>query len=154
MADQLPTQIAPGNRLLTAAEFQGLAEVPPEIEWFNNISNPGTNASTRSPSAISCGSPASVDNPAHADRLAELGIAPIVTVLAPAAHSPVDTRTVPLNTGDAAARCRSSVSMARSTLSAMSAADRAACETSPSGSGSLLTHRWRELDSNFQFRTE
>jgi integrase/recombinase XerD len=39
---QLPTQITPADRRLTAAEFQGLAEVPPEIEWFNNISNPGT----------------------------------------------------------------------------------------------------------------
>ena len=39
---QLPTQITPADRRLTAAEFQGLAEVPPEIEWFDNISNPGT----------------------------------------------------------------------------------------------------------------
>jgi site-specific recombinase XerD len=39
---QLPTQIPPTERRLTAAEFQGLADVPPEIEWFNNISNPGT----------------------------------------------------------------------------------------------------------------
>ena len=31
------------NRPLTAAEFQGLAEVPPELEWFANI----TNAKTR-----------------------------------------------------------------------------------------------------------
>jgi len=42
MNDQLPIPITPAERLLTAAEFQGLAEVPPEIEWFNNISNPGT----------------------------------------------------------------------------------------------------------------
>jgi integrase/recombinase XerD len=40
--DQLPTQIAPGNRLLTAAEFHRLADVPPEVEWFANISNPNT----------------------------------------------------------------------------------------------------------------
>jgi integrase/recombinase XerD len=39
---KLPTQITPAERRLTAAEFQGLAEVPPEIEWFNNITNPGT----------------------------------------------------------------------------------------------------------------
>jgi integrase/recombinase XerD len=39
---QLPIQITPAERCLTAAEFQGLAEAPPEIEWFNNISNPGT----------------------------------------------------------------------------------------------------------------
>jgi integrase/recombinase XerD len=38
-ANQLPTQIAPAYRLLTAAEFQGLADVPPEVEWFANISN-------------------------------------------------------------------------------------------------------------------
>lgn len=30
------------RRLLTAAEFQGLADVPPEAEWFANISNPRT----------------------------------------------------------------------------------------------------------------
>ena len=40
--DQLPTQIAPGNRLLTAAEFHRLADVPPEVEWFANLSNPST----------------------------------------------------------------------------------------------------------------
>ena len=37
--DPLPTQIEPANRLLTAAEFQKLADVPPEVEWFANISN-------------------------------------------------------------------------------------------------------------------
>jgi len=40
--DQLPTQIAPGNRLLTAVEFHRLADVPPEVEWFANLSNPST----------------------------------------------------------------------------------------------------------------
>ncbi len=30
--DQLPTQIAPADRLLTAAEFHRLADVPPEVE--------------------------------------------------------------------------------------------------------------------------
>jgi len=40
--DQLPTEIAPGNRLLTAAEFHRLADVPPEVEWFANLSNPST----------------------------------------------------------------------------------------------------------------
>ena len=39
MSDQLPTQIAPADRLLTAAEFHRLADVPPEVEWFANISN-------------------------------------------------------------------------------------------------------------------
>src|SRR6202789_2764224 len=37
--DPLPIQIAPADRLLTAAEFQNLADVPPEVEWFANISN-------------------------------------------------------------------------------------------------------------------
>jgi integrase/recombinase XerD len=43
MADQLPTEIAPRvSRLLTAAEFHQLADVPPEVEWFANLSNPST----------------------------------------------------------------------------------------------------------------
>ena len=42
ITDQLPTRIAPGNRLLTAAEFHRLADVPPEVEWFANLSNPST----------------------------------------------------------------------------------------------------------------
>ena len=29
-----PTQITPGNRPLTAAEFHRLADVPPEVEWL------------------------------------------------------------------------------------------------------------------------
>ena len=41
-ADQLPTPIFSGNRLLTEAEFHRLADVPPEVEWFANISNPST----------------------------------------------------------------------------------------------------------------
>ena len=40
--DQLPIQILPVDRLLTAAEFQKLADVPPEVEWFANLSNPST----------------------------------------------------------------------------------------------------------------
>jgi hypothetical protein len=40
--EQLPTQIAPAERRLTAAEFQTLADVPPETEWFANIKNPHT----------------------------------------------------------------------------------------------------------------
>jgi len=39
---QLPTPITPGSRLLTAAEFHRLADVPPEVEWFANLSNPST----------------------------------------------------------------------------------------------------------------
>ena len=34
---QLPTEILPADRRLTAAEFQGLADVPPEAEWFANL---------------------------------------------------------------------------------------------------------------------
>jgi site-specific recombinase XerD len=40
--DNLPTQTTPANRLLTAAEFHRLADVPPEVEWFANLSNPST----------------------------------------------------------------------------------------------------------------
>jgi integrase/recombinase XerD len=42
MNDQLPAAIIPSNRLLTAAEFHKLAEVPPEIEWFANLGNAST----------------------------------------------------------------------------------------------------------------
>src|SRR5271157_3642632 len=43
MSDQqLPAEIVPANRLLTAAEFYQLADVPPEVEWFANLSNPST----------------------------------------------------------------------------------------------------------------
>ncbi|PXW80380.1 site-specific recombinase XerD [Nitrosomonas sp. Nm84] len=31
--------ITRGNRALTAKEFQGLADVPPEVEWFANLGN-------------------------------------------------------------------------------------------------------------------
>jgi hypothetical protein len=37
---QLPAEITTGNRLLTAADFHRLADVPPEIEWFANLTNP------------------------------------------------------------------------------------------------------------------
>jgi integrase/recombinase XerD len=40
--DQLPTKITPAGRLLTTAEFHRLADVPPEVEWFANLTNPGT----------------------------------------------------------------------------------------------------------------
>jgi integrase/recombinase XerD len=36
---QLPIPITATERLLTSAEFHRLAEVPPEIEWFANLSN-------------------------------------------------------------------------------------------------------------------
>jgi site-specific recombinase XerD len=41
-ADHLPVQILPPGRLLTAAEFHRLADVPPEMEWFANLSNAHT----------------------------------------------------------------------------------------------------------------
>ncbi|MGI4796559.1 MAG: tyrosine-type recombinase/integrase [Janthinobacterium lividum] len=41
-SDQLPTPTLPTGRLLTAAEFQRLADVPPEAEWFANIHNLST----------------------------------------------------------------------------------------------------------------
>ena len=40
--DSLPAAIVPTIRLLTAAEFHRLADVPPEVEWFANITNPNT----------------------------------------------------------------------------------------------------------------
>src|SRR5271155_3226595 len=42
---QLPSEFTPArvsNRLLTAAEFHQLADVPPEVEWFANLSNAHT----------------------------------------------------------------------------------------------------------------
>jgi site-specific recombinase XerC len=42
-SDQLPSEIAPSaERRLTAAEFHQLADVPPEVEWFANLTNPNT----------------------------------------------------------------------------------------------------------------
>ena len=43
----LPTHITSGGRLLTATEFQGLAAVPPELEWFANIRNAKTKRAYR-----------------------------------------------------------------------------------------------------------
>jgi site-specific recombinase XerD len=37
--------VSPAARLLTAAEFHRLADVPPEAEWFANLSNPSTRRS-------------------------------------------------------------------------------------------------------------
>jgi integrase/recombinase XerD len=44
-SEQLPSKIAPANRLLTAAEFHRLADVPPEREWFQNLTNAHTRRS-------------------------------------------------------------------------------------------------------------
>ena len=41
MTDQLPA-LPSSSRLLTAVEYQRLADVPPEIEWFDNLGNVGT----------------------------------------------------------------------------------------------------------------
>src|ERR1017187_7602966 len=38
----LPVPIVPTSRPLTAAAFQGLAAVPPEVEWFANLGNKAT----------------------------------------------------------------------------------------------------------------
>lgn len=38
----------PDERLLTAAEFQNLADVPPEVEWFANIENANTRRAYKS----------------------------------------------------------------------------------------------------------
>jgi len=37
-----PARMPSTSRALTAREFQGLAEVPPELEWFANIPNAKT----------------------------------------------------------------------------------------------------------------
>src|SRR5271163_2048599 len=45
MPDSLPPAPIPArtaNRLLTSAEFHRLADVPPEVEWFANLSSPQT----------------------------------------------------------------------------------------------------------------
>jgi site-specific recombinase XerC len=48
MADAaLPAPITPAERLLTAAEFQRLADVPPEVEWFRNLKNASTERAYR-----------------------------------------------------------------------------------------------------------
>jgi integrase/recombinase XerD len=41
MTDQLPAA-ARASRMLTAAEFHELADAPPAVEWFANLSNPST----------------------------------------------------------------------------------------------------------------
>lgn len=37
----------PSERLLTKAEFLGLSAVPPEIEWFANLTNENTKGTHR-----------------------------------------------------------------------------------------------------------
>jgi|SRR6185503_6927453 len=43
----LPADVGDKHRLLTQAEFQRLADVPPEIEWFANIKNDNTRSAYR-----------------------------------------------------------------------------------------------------------
>jgi integrase/recombinase XerD len=43
----IPARLIPASRALTAAQFQGLAEVPPELEWFANIPNEKTRRAYR-----------------------------------------------------------------------------------------------------------
>jgi site-specific recombinase XerD len=42
MSKSLTTTRAAGKRLLTTTEFQRLADVPPEVEWFRNLTNAHT----------------------------------------------------------------------------------------------------------------
>jgi len=42
MSEQFAAEIDRNNRMLTAAEFHRLADVPPEVEWFANLSNAST----------------------------------------------------------------------------------------------------------------
>ena len=37
----------PNDRLLTRDEFNALADVPPEVEWFANLENPNTRRAYR-----------------------------------------------------------------------------------------------------------
>lgn len=45
--DELQRLQEVANRLLTAAELQGLADVPPEVEWFANLENANTRRAYR-----------------------------------------------------------------------------------------------------------
>ena len=47
MTSRTPARITHEARALTAAQFQGLAEVPPELEWFANIANEKTRQAYR-----------------------------------------------------------------------------------------------------------
>ncbi|MGG5812223.1 tyrosine-type recombinase/integrase [Falsiroseomonas sp. CW058] len=47
MTDPLPVVAPSSARLLTAEEFRHLASVPPEAEWFANITNPSTQRAYR-----------------------------------------------------------------------------------------------------------
>ena len=83
IASQPPAPIAPTERLLTAAEFHRLADVPPEVEWFANISNIHTRRAYENaigdfmrfagivrPGRISHGDPSACDRLARRSRAA------------------------------------------------------------------------------------
>src|SRR5688572_19157367 len=44
MTTTAPARLTPDIHTLTAVQFQGLADVPPELEWFAKIQNPRTRA--------------------------------------------------------------------------------------------------------------
>ena len=60
MTNQLPACPHP-SRLLTAVEYQRLADVTPEIEWFANLGNQATRRVYENALKDLCSSPASVD---------------------------------------------------------------------------------------------
>src|SRR3954464_3231838 len=45
--DSLTVASEPGDKRLSRAEFQGLADMPPELEWFANLDNPRTRRAYR-----------------------------------------------------------------------------------------------------------
>ena len=47
MSDQIPLVVRNGERILTSAEFNALADVPPEVEWFANVANSNTRRAYR-----------------------------------------------------------------------------------------------------------
>jgi hypothetical protein len=40
--NHVPARLIPESRTLTAAQFQALSDVPPDLEWFANIPNAKT----------------------------------------------------------------------------------------------------------------
>jgi hypothetical protein len=45
--DSLAIGLEPEVKRLGRAEFQGLSDMPPELEWFANLDNPRTRGSGR-----------------------------------------------------------------------------------------------------------
>jgi hypothetical protein len=46
-ADSLAVGLEPAGKRLGRAEFQGLGDMPPELEWFANLDNPRTRRAYR-----------------------------------------------------------------------------------------------------------